>query len=316
MLTAQFPYFGSKRHAAEMVWQALGDVASYAEPCCGSAAVLLNRPGGAGRIETINDVCGLVCNYWRAVKLQPEALAKWLDYPVSELDLTARHGWLNARVATLPGELEADPDFCDPKAAGWWAWGASCWIGSGWCDGKRHRQIPNLADSGKWSHRRQIPHLDNTGKGVARRTLDDGGPRDLMVWSMRLAERMRDVRVVCGDWQRVVTKAALSANLCNDRVGIFLDPPYEKGTTGLYSNERAGIASEVAAWALAANPKWRIVLAGYEGLDMPGWRCEEWYAEGFGTGGYNRTDTGRRERLYLSPSCLSIKPRARQEALF
>lgn len=302
MITAQFPYFGSKRHAAETVWQALGDVASYAEPCCGSAAVLLNRPGGAGRIETINDVCGLVCNYWRAVKFKPQELAQWLDYPVSELDLTARHGWLNARVATLAGELEADPDFCDPKAAGWWAWGASCWIGSGWCDGK--------------GFRRQIPEVSITGKGTHSRTDGDGGPRDLLAWSLRLADRLREVRVVCGDWQRVVTKAAVAASLVNDRVGIFLDPPYEKGATGLYSNERAGIAAEVAAWALTANPKWRIVLAGYEGLDLPGWRCVEWYAEGFGTGGYNRTDTGRRERLYLSPSCLSIKSRTVQELLF
>ena len=304
MLTAQFPYFGSKRHAAETVWQALGDVASYAEPCCGSAAVLLNRPGGAGRIETINDVCGLVCNYWRAVKLQPEALAQWLDYPVSELDLTARHGWLNARVATLAGELEADPDFCDPKAAGWWAWGASCWIGSGWCYGS--------------SSTAKLPAISDSGKGAVRRTNYDGGPRDLKKWCLALADRLAQVRVLCGDWRRSVTPAALADNPACARgsVGIFLDPPYEKGATGLYSNERAGIAAEVAAWALTANPKWRIVLAGYEGLDLPGWRCEEWYAEGFGTGGYNRTDTGRRERLYLSPSCLSIAPRARQELLF
>lgn len=287
-----------------MIWQALGDVASYCEPCCGSAAVLLNRPGGAGRIETINDVCGLVCNYWRAVKLKPQELAQWLDYPVSELDLTARHGWLNARVTTLASELEADPDFCDPKAAGWWAWGASCWIGSGWCDGTSGRvKLPSLAD---------------TGKGVIRRTNFDGGPRDIPGWCIALAARLARVRVICGDWRRSVTSAAIADNPANANgsVGIFLDPPYEKGATGLYTNERAGIASEVAAWALTANPKWRIVLAGYEGLDMPGWRCEEWYAEGFGTGGYNRTDTGRRERLYLSPSCLSIKPQARQEALF
>lgn len=303
MLTEQFPYFGSKRHAAETVWQALGDVASYAEPCCGSAAVLLNRPGGAGRIETINDVCGLVCNYWRAVKFKPQELAQWLDYPVSELDLTARHGWLNARVATLAGELEADPDFCDPKAAGWWAWGASCWIGSGWCSGEA---------------RRQLPALSHTGLGALRRSNFDGGPRDLPSWCRALSERLAGVRVICGDWSRAVTLSALADNRANANgsVGIFLDPPYEKGATGLYSNERAGIASEVAAWALTANPKWRIVLAGYEGLDMPGWRCVEWYAEGFGTGGYNRTDTGRRERLYLSPSCLSIKSRAVQELLF
>jgi hypothetical protein len=27
----------------------------------------------------------------------------------------------------------SDPDFFDPKVAGWWVWGQCLWIGSGWC---------------------------------------------------------------------------------------------------------------------------------------------------------------------------------------
>jgi uncharacterized phage protein (TIGR02220 family) len=35
------------------------------------------------------------------------------------------------------GRMKTDPDFFDAKVAGWWVWGASCWIGAGWCDGSR-----------------------------------------------------------------------------------------------------------------------------------------------------------------------------------
>ena len=38
ILRAPFPAFGSKRHAAALIWQALGDVGSYCEPFCFSAA--------------------------------------------------------------------------------------------------------------------------------------------------------------------------------------------------------------------------------------------------------------------------------------
>lgn len=95
-LTAPFPYFGSKRHAAGLIWQALGDVASYCEPFAGSLAVLLRRPGGPGRIETINDLSGHIANFGRSVKSQPEEVARHLDYPVIEQDLHARHRWLLA----------------------------------------------------------------------------------------------------------------------------------------------------------------------------------------------------------------------------
>src|SRR5690606_33130241 len=148
-LRAPFPYFGSKRHAAHLIWQALGDVASYCEPFCGSAAVLLARPGGPGRIETINDLSGHVANFWRSVRRAPDEVARHIDYPVIETDLHARHRWLVARNPELRAGLDADPDWCDPKAAGWWAW-----IGSRWCDDcdQTRVKLPAIGDTGKAVH--------------------------------------------------------------------------------------------------------------------------------------------------------------------
>lgn len=59
VLRAPFSYFGGKRHAAARIWSAIGNVAHYVEPFCGSAAVLLARPSTPHR-ETINDADGMV----------------------------------------------------------------------------------------------------------------------------------------------------------------------------------------------------------------------------------------------------------------
>jgi len=43
-LKAPFPYFGGKATVADVVWDALGQLAHYIEPFFGSGAVLLARP--------------------------------------------------------------------------------------------------------------------------------------------------------------------------------------------------------------------------------------------------------------------------------
>ena len=66
----------------------------------------------------------------------PDEVATHADWPVNEADLHARHLWLVRRKPEIRAACMADPDWCDPKAAGWWVWGLSQWIGSGWCDDK------------------------------------------------------------------------------------------------------------------------------------------------------------------------------------
>jgi hypothetical protein len=130
-----------------LVWERFGaDVRNYVEPFFGSGAVLLRRPGFDAQrapIETINDLDCLVGNFWRAVQVDPEAVAYWADSPVNEADLHARHRWLHRAVREAWAEmggiaawrerLTHDPEFCDVRIAGWWCWGLSCWIGDNWC---------------------------------------------------------------------------------------------------------------------------------------------------------------------------------------
>jgi len=165
-LAAPFPWFGGKRKVAPEVWSALGDPDNYVEPFAGSLAVLLGRPesgdGGMRRKETVNDADGFVCNAWRAIAADPEAVANWATGPLNETDLFARHLWLvnDGRSRVLHG-MESDPDWYDVKIAGWWLWGIAGWIGSGWCSGTG----PWVAIDGEVSKR---PHLGNAGQGVNR----------------------------------------------------------------------------------------------------------------------------------------------------
>jgi hypothetical protein len=151
-LTAPFPWFGGKSRAADLVWRHLGAVGGYVEPFAGSLGVLLGRPTEHAGTETVNDIDGYVVNFWRAVRHDPEAVAAYCDWPVTELDLTARHSWLVNNGAERLGALQSDADWFDARIAGWWVWGCCAWIGSGWCSGQgpwtpdalRHRQLPHL----------------------------------------------------------------------------------------------------------------------------------------------------------------------------
>jgi DNA adenine methylase len=318
---APFPWFGGKSRAAHLIWDAFGDTANYVEPFAGSLAVLLARPS-APRIETVNDLDCYIANFWRAVAADPEAVARYADWPVNEADLHARHLWL-VRQADFRERMKSEPEFYDAKVAGWWVWGLCSWIGSGWCaalqDNRRPScQRPHLGTAGQGVNRPslQLPHLGDAGRGVHRKLphLGDAG-RGLADQFQALSARLRRVRVACGDWTRVLGDSVTHKH---GLTAILLDPPYDDGEVE-YSAGGAGISQQVREWALANgdNPLLRIALCGYEGEHtMPnGWRCVEWKAKG-GYGSQRRNgknENAARERIWFSPHCLGGKG---QQSLF
>ena len=330
-LDAPFPWFGGKRKVAADVWARFGRVGNYVEPFFGSGAVLLGRPGPIVGNETINDRDGYVANFWRAVQHDPEAVATWADNPVNENDLHARHVWLVGQRDTLQARLDGDPEFYDPKIAGWWVWGISCWIGSGFCSGRgpwvsQDGQLVHLGTNGQGVNR-QLVHLGTNGQGVNRKIVHLGGGRGvnrqlvhlgdngrgvaLVEWFSALADRLRRVRVCSGDWSRV---CGPSVTFKHGLTGVFLDPPYADTatrTSDLYRIDCERVAHDVREWALANgdNPLLRIALCGYEGEhQMPeSWSVHQWNAgEGFGGQAKDRSKNGRRERIWFSPHCLSV----------
>ena len=115
-IQAPFVYFGGKSRIASAVWERFGDVPNYVEPFAGSLAVLLGRPH-VPRTETVNDLDGMIANFWRAVRAVPEEVARHADWPVNENDLHARHAWLVGQRERVTSRLEGDPDWYDAKVA-------------------------------------------------------------------------------------------------------------------------------------------------------------------------------------------------------
>ena len=152
-LRSPYPYQGGKRRVAAMIWERFGCPDNYVEPMFGSGAVLLSRPNKPGT-ETINDLNCFVCNFWRAIRADPAAVAYHADYPVMEADLHARHLWLVTQAGGHVERCKTDPDYFDAKIAGWFCWGAAQWIGTGWCAPLNCRggvtaKLPHLGDAGR-----------------------------------------------------------------------------------------------------------------------------------------------------------------------
>jgi site-specific DNA-adenine methylase len=307
-LKAPFPWMGGKSSVAEIVWQRFGDVRNYCEPFFGSGAMLLSRPKPIGT-ETVNDVNGWLCNFWRALQADPEGVARYADWPVSELDLHARGDWLFYRpgVEEWIEKMRADPEFYDVKSAGWWVWGCCCWIGTGWGPMMRaqakDRQLPHLGDAGMGVNRKR-PHLGDAGMGEPQTSKGQA----LLAYLQQLAERLRGVRVCCGDWSRI---CGPTPTVKQGITAMFLDPPYgvEDRDDCYDSHEDYEVSAKVREWALQwqDDPRMRIALCGYEGEhDMPAsWECMHWKARGgFGSQSKKGNDNCKRERIWFSPHCL------------
>jgi hypothetical protein len=313
-LKAPFPYFGGKSAVADLVWERFGDVDNYIEPFAGSIAVLLRRPTSHirdGRIlkEKLNDANHYIVNFWRAVQADPERVAYYADWPIAEADLHARHRWLRLSQEShdFREKMRVEPDAYDPKIAGWWVWGQSCWIAGGWCD--------NMTTAGK----RQRPNLA-CRQGVHTATTAGS----LLAWMQQLSDRLRHVRTCYGHWSRVCDSNATLTNGART-TGVFLDPPYptERADNGersrdgsIYATDNGAdlnaLRDEIIDWCRRWAPQdIKIAVCGYEGdgYETLGWESVDWKSQGgyANLGSGQRKANAHRERIWFSPACQQTK---------
>lgn len=165
-------------------------------------------------------------------------------------------------------------------------------------------------------------------------------------WFAWLSASLRHVRIINADWtgavnggwQRLLTGGAsltLHVRQGKGPCGVFLDPPYgDVGRDTLYGEQESyTVAGKVREWCLAhgADERYRIVYAGYdqEGTELAaaGWREVEWFRGGHLKGGMGNTTKRdedddapahqqHRERLWLSPHCLSVDQAANDAERF
>lgn len=306
-LRAPFVWFGGKSRAKAVTWRAFGaDVPNYVEPFGGTLAILLSRPGGAGKIETVNDLDCDVANLWRATQKDPDAVADAADQPVNEADLVAYGRFFLATLEEHRVRMMSDPDYFDATRAGRWAWAVSASIGKSWAKGK-----PAIGHSGRGVHRLSLRGYEATrnGSGVEFASVGE--------WMRALRDRLRHVRVLCGDWSRLVTPAVTGIGNTLQNMGmtpcaVFLDPTYggAERTAGIYREDGPDVAAAVAQWAIenGDDPKLRIAVCGYAGEhSFPATWVEhsrkEW-------GGYANASgdnlNAHRERIWFSPHCLPL----------
>lgn len=306
MPKAPFPWFGGKSKAAELIWSRFGvDCGAYIEPFFGSGAVWLNRPADFRGWCTVNDLDGNVANLWRSMLHDPEAVAEAACWPVNECDLHARHLWLVNNLPKLAARLMADPEYHEPRTAGWWAWGACSWIGGGWCagDGPWHAEpdedgVPafTLGDGGKGVNR-QLPAIGHAA-GVIQQNKGDRFAW-LTGWFRDLQAAMEGARVCCGDWSRILSPGTMTRN---GTAAVLLDPPYSL-TDAVYAHDSSTVSGDVREWCIenGDNPRLRIALCGHDTehneLEAMGWTVETWAK----SGGYQGADD--RERIWFSPHC-------------
>jgi len=164
------------------------------------------------------------------------------------------------------------------------------------------KQLPDVIGTyGALTHRGQPGGKGTCGKqGEA-----------LAAWFDALSNRLRFTKVCCGDWSRVLTKAATFGQ---GLTGVLLDPPYDAGDShdDVYGDMSRGVSAKVSKWAIenGKNPLLRIALCGYEGEHEmpPDWECVAWKAAG-GYGNRNaENQNARRERIWFSPACLKPQP--------
>jgi DNA adenine methylase len=332
-----YVYFGGKRSIAPVVWERLGNVKAYVEPFFGGGAVFWLRPPehfalGEKRWELLNDIDGMIVNFLRAVYHDPDAVAHYADWHITELDLTARHIWLVNQKESLVQRLEADPEYYDAKIAGWWVWGINNWIGSGWCssrgswtlrDGvltKRNkdekvvnrripRKIPQIGN-----HTRGILGVNKTFPSIAQTAKEILGVNtNLAVYFDKLSSRLKGnvCKIVCGDWKRCLTpRCTIHSGV---PVGVFLDPPYGGDRCkDIYAHDDTSVCFEVLNWCKekGKDDQFRIALCGYTGyydeLESLGWTPYYWSANGgyANQGQRQRRVNKNREVVWFSPHCL------------
>ena len=134
------------------------------------------------------------------------------------------------------------------------------------------------------------------------------GTRDgLLEIFAELSNRLRNVRVCCGDWKRIMGRSTLGVDTAHGMTpcGILLDPPYAHRVRKkrLYREDHAAdVSDEVREWAIANgdNPQLRIALCGFdEEHEMPAsWTKVAWAST-------SSAESRAKERVWFSPHCLA-----------
>lgn len=322
-----------------MIWDHFRDPWGYFEPFLGSGAVLLHRDSPCRR-EVVCDTNAYIANFYRSIQREPHAVAEWADWPTIHQELDARTHWLRQWGVENAGRM-IDVDFYDPRAAGYWVYGMSHWIGGRYLEDVSNKipymaahgaggrgvssQIPHVdrvaGGQGVSAQRSQIPYMDRVaaGEGVSMQRQElqpEGGWKPgarLYDWFDRIAARLQGVIVLDRQWTSALTPTVtgqVGPKKDRPQIAVLIDPPYKKegGVRGnVYGADVEAAADDVATaayeWAVEHGDQHLVAYCCREG-DFPvpdGWRS---FTSGFQGMGKAERREEHRDQIMFSPACV------------
>lgn len=118
------PDIDNKRCAAELIWSIVGDTKVFMDSSFGFGAVLLSRPQSHDlmkNVEVVYDGYCFLTNAWRSIVYSPDKVMKWIwSDSASEQDLSAAMSELMEASKLIGEKSLKDPEWHDPKIAGYW----------------------------------------------------------------------------------------------------------------------------------------------------------------------------------------------------
>ncbi|UJL31709.1 DNA adenine methylase [Mycolicibacterium vanbaalenii] len=235
-------YYGGKTRLAKRIAALLPPHEHYVEPFAGSLAVLLAKK--PSRMETVNDLDGLLMTFWRVLRDRPDELAR-----VCALTPHSRAEYLDARAVTDSGLLDQLDDVERARLI---------WVQIAQGRGGTLRKTG-------WRH-----YIDPAGCSA-------GMPKYLRAYAERMAEaseRLHHVSLECRPANEVIRQYGSAAGVC-----LYVDPPYLAETRssggGGYRLEMKGADEHAELLDALVACRAAVVLSGYAsdtyGAALSGW---------------------------------------------
>ena len=290
-----FRYPGGKRRVVPVINQRFGDIDVRIDAFTGSSAwILASEPV---KYEVVNDADGYVVNYLRAIREAPDEVARYLDFPLAELEIMATGIFQKHNLSELSARLGANPDYYDAKTAARWAYLMA------------HKITLAAPEPGVWGVvdgkltfgvKDGIKRYGTNFPGsFLARLVKEGNVSEYL---NALAARLKNVTILWNDFEAILNSFVTHPR--NGKIGILLDPPYTSMKRDItYFTESADVWNRAACWAVANGEKQhlRIAICGYfteeaDAIFPQSWERYLWKQAGW-------LPQQRRECIWFSPLC-------------
>lgn len=255
--------------ASDVLWDKFGPVTTYLETFAGPMSMFVRCPYGPRPRELINDLNGLICNFWRAFASDPKGVAKWLNAPGYDID--QQKLWLQRMYEYIEWAIRADPMWHSARAAGYWFSSIAVDLDYHTGMARNGNSHPYESPEEHLSIRDVIHPPGNNNMAPWTRIFYDEyhdamaaqDPELAIVANdlfpcFQIANRLAKVYILSKRWDTIMSPSVmgLTPNTpSNQSAGIFMDPNHviaQANSVFIPDDHDTQIAKDVQVWAIAA----------------------------------------------------------------